>query len=781
MQKKSFNQAWRFHLGDPAWRFRAPFDDSNWRVLDLPHDWSIELDRKPENPSGVSNGWFEMGRAWYSKSFDVPAEWREKKVLIEFEGVYMNAEVWLNDNFLGRHPYGYTTFYYDLAPYLKYGEENKMVVKVDNSGQTNSRWYSGSGIYRPVWLYVGEPVHVAHWGIAVQTPKITAEKAAVRVETKVENDGGGAQEVVLESRVYDPAGKLVATAKSQLSIQPGAAQVVKQGLEVARPALWSPASPALYRLETALKVGGQVVDTQTTPFGIRSIAYSAGQGFLLNGESIKMKGGCVHHDNGVMGAAAYPRSEERKVELLKASGYDAIRCAHNPPAPSFLDACDRLGMLVIDETFDCWREGKNPFDYHTAFEDWWKRDTASMVLRDRNHPSVVIWSIGNEVLERDGRSNGAEVARMQADYVRELDPTRPVTAAINNVGGRRVGSRTWEDTAPVFSALDIGGYNYLWERYRDDHEQHPQRIMMGTETFPMDAYDNWMSVLELPYVVGDFVWTSMDYLGESGIGRVYVQTSPEQEAFLGDFPWHQAYCGDIDLAGFKRPQSYYRDILWGNGEKLYIAVHTPVPEGVKMAISRWGWPDVAADWTWPGREGEVFKVDVYSAFPKVELFLNGESLGVKTITAEDKLTATFEVPYQAGDLLAVGYEDDRRAAETKLTTTGAPAGIRLTPESTALEAAIDSLVYVVVEVVDEDGRLCPKADNNILFTVNGQAEIAAVGSGNPTTTERYRGNQRQAFQGKCVVVVKSNGQPGEIQLRAQADGLDVAEVLISAQ
>ncbi len=777
MQKQSLNQAWRFHLGDIVnWMLRKEISESEWRVVDLPHDWSIETDRSPENPSGFSNGWFGMGRGFYHKSFTAPEEWRDKQVLVEFEGVYMNAEVWLNENFLGRHPYGYTSFTFDLTPYLQYGEENILRVKVENTGQLNSRWYSGSGIYRPVWLLIGEPVHVAHWGVYVTTPQVSFEEATVRVQTTIENDKETAQNVVLKSVIYGPDNHVCITMESRAEIPAGGQQLVNQEKVVKSPQLWSPETPNLYRLESRVELDGKLMDSETTTFGIRSLAWNAQEGFLLNGKSIKMKGGCVHHDNGVMGAASFPRAEERKVALLKASGFDAIRCAHNPPAPAFLDACDRQGMLVIDETFDCWREGKNPFDYHVYFDDWWQRDTESMVLRDRNHPSVVIWSIGNEVHERDGRSNGAAVARMQADLVRSLDPTRPVTSAINGLKDKT--GRGWENTDVVFDALDIGGYNYQWQQYRNDHERHPERMMMGTETFPIEAYDNWMSVLELPYVVGDFVWTSNDYLGESGIGRTYFEG--EETGFLGEYPWHQAYCGDIDLAGFKRPQSYYRDILWGSGEPMYIAVHTPIPEGKVEKITRWGWPDVSNSWTWPGREGETFKVDVYSAFPKVELYLNETLIGVKEITPEDKLTASFEVPYALGELKAVGSKGDKVEAQTAIRTVGQARAVRLTPDRTTIHAEAGDLSYVTVEVVDTEGCIDPNAQNNIFFTVQGVGEIAAVGSGNPTSTERYRGNQRQAFHGRCVVVVKSLGKPGKIQLRAQADGLDSAEVAIEA-
>ena len=813
MTKISLNQDWRFLQAESIHgKFWREVPETAWRTVDLPHDWSIETERSPSNPSGQSNGWFGMGRGFYRKTFHAPAAWLGKQVSVEFEGVYMNAEVKLNEHYLGRHPYGYTGFTFDLTPYLRFGTPhlpptsddptlleldndapNTLEVRVDNSGQLNSRWYSGSGIYRPAWLIVKELVHVAHWGLGVTTPEVTEKSATVKLSVKVENHIPTAKAVTLRARIIDPAGQPAGYAEVLGEVPAQSDHEFSLSVQVAQPRLWSPETPALYRVETEVWVEGKVWDTADTTFGIRSLAWSAADGLLLNGKSIKMKGGCVHHDNGVMGAASFPRAEERKVALLRASGFDAIRCAHNPPAPAFLDACDRLGMLVIDETFDCWREGKNPFDYHLSFDDWWQRDTTSMVMRDRNHPSVIIWSIGNEVAERDGRSNGAYVARMQADLVRSLDPTRPVTSAINGVhsagtsvstGPRIHGTeRTWKDTEHVFSALDIGGYNYQWQVYRTDHESWPYRIMMGTETFPLEAYDNWMRVLELPYVVGDFVWTSNDYLGESGIGRVYYEE--EMTGFLGDYPWHQAFCGDIDIAGFKRPQSYYRDVLWGSGEKMYLAIHTPIAEGLIETVTRWGWPDVANHWTWPGSEGKTLKVDVYTAFEQVELLLNGRSLGTQTLTPANKLIASFEVPYEPGELKAVGYADGAPVGQTVLQTVGPAAALRLSPDrseiATVGESGIPDLSYVTVEVVDAQGRRQPNAANPIYFTVQGAGAIAAVGSGNPTSTERYTGNQRQAYQGRCVVVVKSAAEAGEIRLRAQADGLDTAEVVIVAK
>jgi beta-galactosidase len=773
MQKVSFNADWCFFLGDPAFEILFDAENAAWRHLELPHDWSIELDRDPAAPSTVSGGFFPMGRAWYAKTIEAPEAWRGKKVLVEFEGVYMNAEVWLNENLLGRHPYGYTSFCYDLAPYLKIGQKNLLRVMVDNAAQMNSRWYSGSGIYRPTWLWLADQLHIAHWGVWAATPRVSADTALVEAHTKIENESSAAQEITLRSAIFTAQGTKVADAVSMQKIAAGATLTLTQEMNVAKPALWSPDSPSMYTLKTEVSAGGEIVDTLETPIGMRSIAVNAQHGFLLNGQPLKLKGGCVHHDNGVMGAASYPDSEERKVALHKASGFNAIRTAHNPPAPAFLDACDRLGILVMDEAFDCWRTGKNPYDYHVVFEDWWARDIASMVERDRNHPSVVLWSIGNEVYERDGRSNGEQIARMLAEGIRASDTTRPISSAICGIWGN---DHTWIETDVVFSSLDVGGYNYQWSEYIPDHLRHPERVMSGTESFPLEAFENWMSVLDHSYVIGDFVWTSMDYLGESGIGRQHYE--PESKDFLGKFPWHQAYCGDIDLAGFKRPQSYYRDVVWGNGDPLYIAVHYPIPAGKTAMISRWGWPDVDASWNWSGHEGETFKVDVYSAAEKVELFLNGKSLGEKLTTRAEKLMATFEVPYAAGELKVVGTLADGQLVSKVLCTTGAPAGIRLNVERPNLVADPLSLCFVTVKVVDGAGQMDPTAAHEIHFRVEGAGELAAVGSGNPVSEERYRGSQRKAHRGCCVAVVKSNGKPGTIRLYAEADGLESAESII---
>jgi beta-galactosidase len=749
MQKLEFDRGWRFQLGDiPGGIWQDDLDDAGWRSVDLPHDWSIELDRDPASPSGSDGGYFLTGVGWYQKRFAVPDEWRGKKLLVEFEGVYANAHVWLDEHFLGRHPYGYTTFHHDLTPYVEPGAEHTVRVLADNASQPNSRWYSGSGIYRHVWLWLGDPVHVGPWGVWVTTPRVSHDEAIVRVLTCVENELEEDREIVLRSRIDGGA-----TAESRAAIPTRGRIEVSQELGVGSPELWSPETPRLYRLDTEVEVGGEVVDTVATTFGIRSLSFDAESGLQLNGDRIELRGGCVHHDHGPLGAASHDRAEERKVELLKASGFNAVRCAHNPPAPAFLDACDRLGLLVIDEAFDCWRNGKNLWDYHVSFDDWWRRDLDGMLLRDRNHPCVIIWSIGNEPVER-GRPEGARIARMLADHVRSVDPTRPVTAGIN--AGH--GDWPWQQLDDLFTALDVCGYNYRAADYRRDHERLPARVVYGSESVAREAHEHWRSVLECDHVIGDFVWTAIDYLGEAGIGRVHFEEEPAP--LLAGYPWHISSCGDLDLCGFKRPQSFYRDVLWGRGEPLFIAVHPPGPE---PTVTYWGWPDVRPSWSWPGHEDEPFRVDVYSACETVELFLNGESLGAK---APKRCIATFEAPYRPGILRAVGANP---SAEVELRTAGEPARLRLAADRDGIHRG--DLSFVTVEVVDADGLLQPNATHGISFIVDGPGTIAAVGSGDPAGTEPFRGVRRSAHRGRCLVVLRSRDEPGDIRLRADAQGL----------
>jgi beta-galactosidase len=544
--------------------------------------------------------------------------------------------------------------------------------------------------------------------------------------------------------------------------------------------------------------GGAVVDEEKTTFGVRTIAVDAKNGFRLNGVGMKLKGGCVHHDNGLLGSASYDRAEERKIELMKASGYNAIRCAHNPPAPAMLDACDRLGMLVIDETFDCWRMGKNPNDYQLYFEDWWQRDTESMVRRDRNHPSIIMWSIGNEVGERTGISDGYAWCKKQADCVRALDNTRFVTSAVPflfeellpeitanpdaiwDIGNGKptdpAKDRWGNVTKDFFAPLDVGGYNYLNNRYPFDAQQFPERVVCGTETWPHQAFATWDSTMQLVNVIGDFVWTSIDYLGESGIGKVTVD-APEGLFFSQDpWPYHLANCGDIDICGFKRPQSYYRDILWGMRSEPYIAVLPPQYYGKKIVFNPWGWEPVIASWDFPGTEGLKTQVDVYSDSAEVELLVNGASAGRRPAGAANKNKATFEVAYAAGKVEAVAYSAGKETGRFALHTPTAPAALRLTADHTVLKAAYGDLAYVTVEIVDRRGAVVKHASDEVSFEISGVGDVLAVGTANPVSEELYVGSQRCAFEGRLLAVVRSSGDTGEITLKATAPGLETAEI-----
>jgi beta-galactosidase len=761
-----FDHDWRFLLGDPSGAESTSFDAAGWRTLDLPHDWSIEGKIDPKNPVGGSGGFFPAGVGWYRRTFTVPAGWSAKRVRVEFEGIYMNATVYINGHELGTHPYGYTTFFHDLTPHLRPGENNMLAIRVDQSKHRNSRWYAGSGVYRHVWLQATEPVHVAPWGTFVTTPEVSEARAKVSVKTRVANESGKTSNFTLQTVVYAHSGAAVGRSSSGASVNPGDSVEVSQEVAVYKPALWTPDSPNLYRAVTRVTQDGKAVDEVSTPFGIRSIAWSADRGFLLNGKSVKMTGGCVHHDNGPLGAAAFDRAEERRVQILKESGFNAIRASHNPPSPAFLDACDRLGMLVMDEAFDCWSRGKNPFDYSVAFKDWWQRDIDAMVLRDRNHPSVVMWNIGNEIPER-GEPLGAQEAKMLADYLRGLDRTRPITSALNFVFGK------WGDTDGYYSALDIGGYNYNLNNHVEDHKRVPSRVMACTESYLQSTFDYWAMVTDFPYIVGDFVWTAIDYLGESGLGRWYFRDPKDTkpEAYGAPYPCHGADCGDIDICGNRKASAHYRNIVWARGEKLYLGVRQPAPEGKEVHATRWGvWP-VYASWTWPGMEGKPLEVEIYSRAEQVRLYLGDNLIGEKPTTRAERFKANFTVPYGPGVLKAVAVQGGTPIAEAVLRTVREPARVRLTADRTSLRADGQDLSFITVEAVDANGQPDPNAEHEVTFSLKGPAAIAAVGSGDMTTEEPYQGNQHKLFHGKALVVVRTSRTAGALTLTANAPGL----------
>jgi beta-galactosidase len=805
---------WRFVEGDPAGAEAPSFADASWRLVSLPHDWSIEGRPDPQSPTGNGGGYYPAGVGWYRKTFDAPAAWKPQRVSVEFDGVYRAATVFLNGRRVGTRPSGYSSFAFDLTPHLAFGARNVLAVRVDNAAQPNSRWYSGSGIYRHVRVVVTGPTHVARWGVFVTTPEVSNETATVSVRTTVANDATGSTGVTVETTLLAPDGATRGDARSPVVAAAGAETQVTQAIKVANPALWSPGTPRLYRAVTRVVEGGKVVDEIVTPFGIRSVAWSVEKGFLLNGEAVELVGGSVHHDNGPLGAAAFDRAEERRVELLKAAGFNAVRTAHNVPSPAFLDACDRFGLLVVDEPFDVWKTPKVKFDSALDFAEWWQRDVDAMVLRDRNHPAIVMWGIGNEIPEV-WTPEGAPLARTIADHVRSLDSTRPLTQAFP-------GATYGPNPDAAIAVVDVAGYNYnLAQNHAKDHTRVPARLMMTTESLPGDAFEQWQLVHDTPYVVGEFVWTAMDYLGESGIGAwtygtaeraaqagqvlamvrgamanlgadgknpfpvnekpVDPATSPFLSFIFAGRPWHAAECGDLDLTGFRKPQSYYRDILWNGGARVYATVRRPAPEGQKVVPSVWSVNPTIPSWTWPGHEGKDLQVEVYAGTEKVRLFLDDKLVGELPAGREREFKAVFDVPYAPGTLKAVGVNGDRGVAESVLRTAGAPARLRLTADRTAIAADGQDLSFVVVEALDADGRLQPNADREVGFAITGPGTIAAVGSGDGTSDEPYVSTSRRLFNGRALVVVRGSRTAGTIELEAKAPGLDGASVSVTTR
>jgi beta-galactosidase len=771
-RKQLFDSNWRFFLGDTAAARSKDFTDKSWRNLDLPHDWSIEGKIHPKNPTGNGGGYFPAGIGWYRKTFRVPNKWKDKNVSIYFEGVYMNAEVFINGKSLGIYPYGYSTFSFNISPFLDFNNENVIAVRVDNSQQMNSRWYSGSGIYRHVWMTVTDPVHVANWGVSITTPDVSSKRATVQIKTLVKNETGFPQNIILKTLIPNGNSKKVVDHQTRVGLPANSEKEVTQIINVSNPILWTPETPNLYLAWVQILRDNQVIDETKTNFGIRSIKFTAENGFQLNGKTVKINGGCVHHDNGCLGAAAFDRAEERKVELLKAAGFNAVRTSHNPPSETFLDACDRLGLLVMDESFDCWKIGKNNNDYAKYFDRYWKRDLEAMVLRDRNHPSIVMWSIGNEIVERGG-PEAVQTATMLAKAIKEIDTTRPITSAVV------VNDKDWSVFDPLFAAHDVAGYNYHLHSAPDDHKRVPSRIIVHTESYPRDAFANWKLQQNNSYIIGDFVWTAMDYLGESGIGRWYYSGDVPGQHWEHDFfPWHGAYCGDIDLIGWRKPISHYRSLLYNNKEKLYMAVREPEPEPLEIKDTWWSvWPTWES-WTWPGFEGKTIHVEVYSKYPKTRLYLNNKLIGEKATTEEQEYKATFTVPYSPGQLKAVGVQNDKEIESTILQTSGDAAKIELSADRKEILANGSDLSYVIVEITDKDGIFQPNAANRLHFKIDGPGVIAGVDNADLKDYDQYVGNSRKAWRGRALVVIKSTHSTGDIKLTVTSSGLSEATLNI---
>ncbi|HSH95713.1 MAG TPA: glycoside hydrolase family 2 TIM barrel-domain containing protein, partial [Roseimicrobium sp.] len=596
----------------------------------------------------------------------------------------------------------------------------------------------------------------------------------VKISSEVRNGTDAVVDVVVHARVLNPKGEPVQTTPVKLRLAGNETRTVEHVIDVRSPKLWSLESPELYVAEVGIVAAGKTIDRTLTRFGIRKIEVDAVNGFRLNGQMIKLKGGNMHHDNGPLGSVAIDRAEERRVELMKANGFNAIRTAHNPPSPEFLAACDRLGVLVLNEAFDTWEVGKNGQDYSVHFKEWVQRDIAAMVRRDRNHPSVVMWSIGNEIPEQ---FDSDVIAKMLREAVLAHDSTRLIYQAICYNWGAV--DWNWDQRSDIaFSHLDVGGYNYLPAKYESDHVRNPQRVMMGTESYPNAFFDYWELVEKHPYVIGDFVWTAMDYFGESGIG--HAVSSAEKESFLMPWPWYNAWCGDIDVCGFKKSQSYYRDVVWRRSQ-IEMAVHAPLPEGVTERVSGWGWPDEHRSWNWPGREGKPLQVAVYSRCDTVRLELNGKVIDEKPVSAATKLTVKFDVPYKPGELRAIGLINGKPVANTVLKTTGPAKQVRLTADRSTIRADRNDLSYVTVEIVDEHGVLVPDAATSVRFTLAGAGELAATGSAAPNAPASFQAPLRTTYQGRCLAILRPKGAAGPITLKAEADGLQAAIIVVQTR
>ena len=779
---------WLLAFGASAQTQRQLFDDG-WQFthdgktinVDLPHDWAIAYAPDPATgASGTDGGWYPGGKGEYRKMFATP---KGEVVKLHFEGVYQKAEVFVNGQKAGQHAYGYTPFTVDVTPFLKVkglkgkkvkkvsvDELNEVLVKVDNSEQPNCRWYTGSGIYRHVWLETMPALHIAENGVFVTTPEASSDKAVVRVETTVQNESDRDRNAMVD----------IGVGQMMVSVPAHQSKTVSTSFVVNDPHLWSPDDPFRYEVKAELKENGNVIHQQSVNYGIRSFTYDAEKGFMLNGKPLLINGACVHHDDGVLGAMAFDAAEIRKVRQMKDAGFNLIRTSHNPTTRAFLDACDSIGMLVIGEAFDGWRTAKKPYDYSTLIDSCYQEDIRAMVLRDRNHPSIICWSIGNEVIERKD-IRVVHTAKLLKQAILDYDTTRPVTEALC------AWDRDWEIYDPHFDVLDIGGYNYMIFKHAEDHQRNPKRVMWQTESYPRDAFKNWALVHDYPYIIGDIVWTGLDYLGESGIGRNYYDgETPGEHWRDGGVPeWHGAYCGDVDITGWRKPISHYREILWKSEERrvkseesapaLYMAVKEPDGYHGKINMTAWSvWPTWES-WNWQGWEGKPVEVEVYTKVPEVTLYLNGKPIGTKAVSRATEYKAVFTVPYEAGTLRA-----EAGGKSVTLSTAGEPARIRLTANKSMLKADGQDLAYITIEVVDAQGRVCPDAAIPCEAIVKGQGQLMAFATADLQDREPKTSPRVTTWKGRALLVVRSNKNKGKANVSIKSS-LPTANLTIQSK
>lgn len=770
--RNSLDFGWKFTLGDPALAEGAKFNDSAWRTLDVPHDWSIEGPWLESNPSGSAGGYATIGMGWYRKSFHLPEDWNGKRIFAEFDGVFDHSDVWVNGEKVGHNEYGYIGFECDLTPWVKFGKDNVIAVRVDNLKQA-SRWYTGSGIYRHVWLTVTDPLHVGHWGTYVTTPEITSVSAKVKVVTTLRNDSDTSRDCTLVTRLVDPHGSDAGSEQSVVKVPPRAEISVTQFVITPKPQLWAPESPQLYKAVSEIRSGAHVLDTYETSFGIRTIKWDVKSGFTLNGKRIIIKGVCLHHDLGAIGAAALEPAIERRLKIAMSMGVNAVRLSHNPYSPEMLELCDRLGLIVWDESFDKW---------YGFLPDGtgWKDDLKAFVQRDRNHPSVVIWSVGNEMTPHMYMREGTLLYQSMSQLVHREDPTRPVTAALHPVRNSK-----GERDAPLpelAQYMDVIGMNYQTRFYARDHLQHPNQVLIGSETHlhqlndlnaPVNANDGsgnqWFGTRDyftnqyVPYVAGQFTWAAFDYLGEAG-------------------PWPSkgSRLNLIHTTGFRKPFSYYEQSLYTDSPMVWIAVDNPDFAKNPAKYERANWNALESHWTWP-KELKTLRVYTFTNCPSVELLLNGKSLGVKQLADYADRIITWDVPNEPGTLQAIAKKDGASVSTNELKTAGKPVEILLLPDKTGLVASGQDLSHIEARLVDSEGTIVPNPIALIHFEVSGPGVIAGVDNGDLDSPEPFKSNQRETRDGHCLVIVQSTSDAGKIHLTARAEGLPVAEVELDSR
>lgn len=795
-EDKNFNDGWLFYNAEADNAGMVDFDDSHWRQVDLPHDWAIEGPFDPKYNSRCGGLPFH-GTGWYRKHFTVADEARGKVVRIEFEGAMYNAHVWVNGQLVGNRPYGYIGFEFDISTYLHYGEENLVAVRLTPE-DLSSRWYPGAGIYRSVWLKMDNPVHIVQWGTYVTTPTITTDKAVVQNETEIVNKSERAETISLKHEYFSPKGEIVASIEEHITLAPNTTEKIGLWVNIEKPMLWDLETPNLYNLLTTITQEGKLLDQYKTRFGIRSISYDE-DGFYLNGRLVRFNGVCLHHDNGALGAAVYRRADERKLQIMKDMGVNAIRTSHNPPSRELLELCDEMGLMVQDEAFDVWRMPKVPNGYNLFYDEWSERDIKSMVKRDRNHPSIVMWSIGNEIREQGDKLHGWEEAKRLVEFTKEMDPTRPVTAGFNHY------------PAPfnynMAQQLDIVGMNYKAPRYGEVHENYPHIPVYGSETssctssrgvyhLPLELYkkssDKQISSYDLiappwayppdiefhflekyPHSMGEFVWTGFDYLGEP---TPYGGMDNATDGYWNDdWPARSSYFGAVDLCGFPKDRFYLYQSQWTTEPMIHLLPH----------------------WNWEGREGEMIPVYCYTNCDEAELFVNGKSLGKKVKgvdktelfvkvnafapdTFMSKYRLSWLVPYKRGSIRVVGYKNGRSVQEKEIRTAGKPARVRLSVDRSSIHADGRDLAYVTVRIEDKHGNLCPLADNLVNFEISGAGSIVGVDNGNAATVEPFQASYRKAFNGMCLAIIRSDKQGGSITLKAKSRRLMSAKLELSA-